>query len=126
MPPKTEQEVIKEILNYLVEKPNIKDRYLKFLEDSKNYYYSSPVLLDALSFIKQKRFANFSKEESALIRLTRLFVKTAYPLQPEFYQESQFSVDALIKEIKESSPSNSPTNPGSEARMSEVGRCLIS
>jgi hypothetical protein len=126
MPQEIEQEAIEKILNYLKKNPTIKDQYLKFLEDSKNHYYSYLVLLDALSFIKQQRLGNFSGEENTLIRLTRSFVKTAYPAQPEHHQESQFSVDELIRQINESSPSNSPTNPDSEARMSEVGRCLIS
>lgn len=127
MPQKTEQEAIKEILDYLEKNPTKKDRYLEFLEKSKSYYCSSPVLVHALNFIKERRLGGFSIEEINLIGLTKLFVKTPCTVQPERHQKSQFSVDALIKEIKESSPSNSPTNPGSEATMpEEVGRCRIS
>lgn len=126
MPQEIEQEAIEKILNYLKKNPTIKDQYLKFLEDSKNYYYSYPALVVALNFIKQERLNNVSEEESAFICLTRPFVKTAYPAQPKLYQESKFNVDVLIRQINESSPSNSPTNPGSEARMPEVDRCRIS
>lgn len=125
MPPKTEQEAIKEILNYLAEKPNIKQQYLEFLENSKNHYYSHSQLVDKLGFIKQ-RFNNFLAKETDLINHTELFVKTAHLLKPGDYQESKFSVDALIKKINESVPSNSPTNPDSEAGMPERGNCPVS
>ena len=128
MPQEIEQEAIEKILNYLKKNPTIKDRYLKFLEDSKNYYYSYPVLVDALSFIKQQRLNNFSGEENTLIGLTRLFVKTAYPAQPKLYQESQFNVDVLIEKINENlSPSNSPMSPGdARGELPRGGSCLLS
>ena len=87
-----------------------RQKYIKFLEESKQYHYNHTIIVSKLGFLKPNRMSATSLEDSNLINLTKYFCNITNSTNQIDYCTSKFVVDDLISAMQ--NIDNPDTNPG--------------